>query len=43
MISEGPCDTDDWSNNAKNTVLLYLSDKMNAALVSIRDSFKINV
>jgi len=49
VISEGSCDTEDWSNDAKNSALiLYIKiklnlnnisqlNKINAALVSIRD------
>jgi len=51
MISEGSCDTEDWSNDAENSALHHRNKlhlkiqlekifQMNAALVSIRDFFQ---
>jgi len=51
IISEGSCDTEDWSNDAENCfdgrkfffycIQFYcIFDQINAALVSIRDSFQ---
>ncbi len=39
-ISEGSCDTEDWSNAAENSAFPY--DQINAALVNIRDVFQKN-
>ncbi len=39
MISEGSCDTEDWSNDAENSALhhklYYIFDKTNVVLISI--------
>ncbi len=37
-ISEGSCDTEDWSNDAENSAFPY--DQINAAVVNIRDVFQ---
>ncbi len=44
MISEGSCDTEDWSNDAENTALHHrnycIFDQINAALESIKAFFQ---
>ncbi len=52
MISEGSCDTEDWSNDAENSSLLHrnyftillffycIIDQINTAFTSLRDSIK---
>ncbi len=44
MISEGSCDTEDWSNDAENSLLRHRNNItvcfLNTGLMSIRDSIK---
>ncbi len=42
MISEGSCDTEDWSNDFYSIAVSNVFLNINAALVSIRDYLKLH-
>ncbi len=41
MISEGPCDTEDWSNDAENSVLI--TEMLHLIYIQIENSYLIFV
>ncbi len=42
MISYGSCDTEDWSNDAENSTLLYRNTFQNRKPIEIRNSLRVH-